>query len=223
MTLKLAVLVSGSGSNLQSIIDRIEDGALNAEIKLVLSNQPDAYGLTRAEKHGLTSVALDHKAYASREDFDAAMVEHINASGADVVVLAGFMRLLTPVFLNAFTTIVNIHPALLPSFAGCHGQRDAADYGVKIAGATVHFVSEIMDSGPVIIQAAVPVVTGEGGDTLAARILEFEHRIYPQALEWLAEGRITVKGRHVVVADVGKPRAELTAPGFVNPPLEKGF
>lgn len=223
MTLKLAVLVSGSGSNLQSIIDRIEDGALNAEIKLVLSNKPDAYGLARAEKHGLTCVALDHTAYASREDFDAAMVEAINASGADVVVLAGFMRLLTPVFLNAFKTIVNIHPALLPSFAGCHGQRDAADYGVKISGATVHFVDEIMDHGPVIIQAAVPVTPGEGGDTLGPRILEFEHRIYPQALQWLAEGRISVRDRHVIIEDADKPKAAIDKPGFVNPPLEIGF
>ncbi|BBD09808.1 phosphoribosylglycinamide formyltransferase [Desulfovibrio ferrophilus] len=223
MALKLAVLVSGGGSNLQSIIDRIEDGALDAEIKLVLSNKPDAYGLTRAEKHGLPSVALDHTAYESREAFDAAMVEKINACGADIVVLAGFMRLLTSVFINAFKTIVNIHPALLPSFAGCHGQRDAADYGVKISGATVHFVDEIMDHGPVIVQAAVPVLSGEDGDALGARILEFEHRIYPQALQWLAEGRVTVKDRHVFVADAGKPKAPITKPGLVNPPLEEGF
>lgn len=223
MALKLAVLVSGSGSNLQSIIDRIEDGSLDAEIRLVLSNKPDAYGLTRAEKHGLPTVALDHTAYASREDFDAAMVQKINASGAEVVVLAGFMRLLTPVFIDAFATIVNIHPALLPSFAGCHGQRDAAGYGVKISGATVHFMDEIMDHGPVIIQAAVPVLSGEDGDSLGARILEFEHRIYPQALQWLAQGRISLKDRHVLLAEAGIPKAALCAHGLVNPPLEDGF
>lgn len=223
MALKLAVLVSGSGSNLQSIIDHIEDGSLDAEIRLVLSNKPDAYGLTRAVKHGLPAVALDHTAYASREDFDAAMVQKIRASGADIVVLAGFMRLLTPVFIQAFNSIINIHPALLPSFAGCHGQRDAADYGVKISGATVHFVDEIMDHGPVIIQAAVPVMAGEDGDSLGARILEFEHRIYPQALQWLAEGRITIQDRHVLLADADRPRAALSAHGLVNPPLEEGF
>ncbi|WP_461208889.1 phosphoribosylglycinamide formyltransferase [Desulfocurvus sp. DL9XJH121] len=223
MPLKLAVLVSGGGSNLQSIIDRIADGALDAEIRLVLSNKPQAFGIERAKKHGLPTVALDHKAYATREDFDAAMVEHIRASGADVVVLAGFMRILTPTFLEAFETIVNIHPALLPSFPGCHGQGDAADYGVKLSGCTVHFVNEIMDNGPVIIQAAVPVVPGEDGDALGARILEYEHRIYPQALQWLAEGRISVRGRHVFVADADRPGAAPHGPGLVNPSLEEGF
>lgn len=223
MPLTLAVLVSGSGSNLQSIIDRIEDGALDAEIRVVLSNKADAYGLERARRHGIPYKALEHADYASREDFDTAMVAEIRKYDPDVVVLAGFMRILTPVFLEAFETIVNIHPALLPSFAGCHGQADAADYGVKLSGCTVHFVDEIMDHGPVIIQAAVPVVPGECGDTLGPRILEYEHRVYPQALQWLAEGRIAVRDRHVFVADADRPKAALHAPGLVNPPLEEGF
>ena len=223
MSLKLAVLVSGGGSNLQSIIDRIEDGALDAEIRLVLSNKADAFGLKRAERHGIPHVAIDHRKYGSREEFDAAVVAEIRSHGADVVVLAGFMRMLTPVFLEAFKTIVNIHPALLPSFAGCHGQADAANYGVKLSGCTVHFVDEIMDNGPVIIQAAVPVMAGEDGDALGPRILEYEHRIFPQALQWLAEGRISVRDRHVHVADTGRPVARMTTPGLVNPPLEEGF
>lgn len=224
MALKLAVLVSGGGSNLQSIIDRIEDGALNAEIKLVLSNKSDAYGLERASKHGIDHVAIDHTSFSSREDFDAAMVEAISAHDVDLVVLAGFMRMLTPVFLDAFSSrIVNIHPALLPSFPGVHGQGDAADYGVKLAGCTVHFVDEIMDHGPVIAQAAVPVVPGEDGKSLGARILEYEHRIYPQVLQWIATGRVRTDDRHVFVDDAGKPRAALNSPGLVNPPLEEGF
>lgn len=224
MALKLAVLVSGGGSNLQSIIDRGEAGVLDARVVLVLSNKPGAGGLERARRHGIPHAVVDHTEFPEREAFDAAMVARIRESGADLVVLAGFMRMLTPMFLDAFAgRIVNIHPALLPSFPGCHGQRDAADYGVKLAGCTVHFVDEIMDHGQVIIQAAVPVVPGEGGETLGARILELEHRIYPQAIQWLAEGRVCVQGRHVLVADAGRPLAELGRPALVNPPLERGF
>jgi len=224
VALKLAVLVSGGGSNLQSIIDKSEAGVLDARVVLVLSNKPGAGGLERARRHGLAHAVVEHAAFPAREAFDAAMVARIRESGADLVVLAGFMRMLTPVFLDAFAgRIVNIHPALLPSFPGCHGQRDAADYGVKLAGCTVHFVDEIMDHGQVIIQAAVPVAPGEGGDTLGARILEMEHRVYPQAIQWLAEGRVRVQGRHVLVADAGKPLADLGRPALVNPPLERGF
>ena len=224
MSLRLAVLVSGSGSNLQSIIDKSEAGALDARVVLVLSNKPGAYGLERAERHGIPTLALDHTAYESREAFDRAMVAAIREARADTVVLAGFMRLLTPGFLEAFPgRVVNIHPALLPSFPGVHGQGDAADYGVKLSGATVHFVDEKMDSGPVIIQAAVPVVPGEDGDSLGARILAFEHRIFPQALQWLAQGRLRVLGRHVLLDGPPGAPARLHGPGLVNPPLEEGF
>jgi len=224
MSLKLAVFVSGGGSNLQSIIDKIEAGILDAEIRLVLSNNPDAYGIERARKHGIESVAISHQDYAEREDFDQAMLAAVRKAKADTVILAGFMRLLTPMFISEFPQrILNIHPALLPSFAGIHGQGDAADYGVKLSGCTVHFVDEKMDHGPVIIQAAVPVLPAEDGESLGARILKFEHRIYPQAVQWLAKGRLRVQGRHVFLRDAGEEKAVLDEPGLVNPELEKGF
>ncbi len=229
MPLKLAVLVSGGGSNLQSIIDKIEEGVLDAEIKLVIANKSDAFGLARAEKHGIAAKVILHNDYESRESFDRAMVEAIRAAGADTVIMAGFMRIITPVLLDAFPgRVVNIHPALLPSFPGVHGQGDAADYGVRISGCTVHFVDEKMDHGPIIIQAAVVAQPGEGGDELGPRILKLEHRIFPQAIQWLSEGRLNVRGRHVHLANAGKPLALLGAPGkqgvaLVNPPLEEGF
>lgn len=228
MALPIAVLVSGSGSNLQSIIDRTLAGVLDARIALVLSNKPEAFGLERARKHGIPALALPHGDYPSREAFDAAMVAAIREAGAEAVVLAGFMRMLTPVFLSAFPgRVVNIHPALLPSFAGTHGARDAADYGVKIAGCTVHFVDEIMDHGPVIIQAAVPALASDDGDALARRILALEHRIYPQAIQWLAKGRLVLADRkvHVTPPPPGQavPPAEIPATALVSPPLEMGF
>ena len=195
------MLVSGTGSNLQAIIDRIEAGALDARITLVLSNKADAYGLVRAKQHGLNALCLPHTDFADRESFDAAMIAAIKHSGAEAVVLAGFMRMLTPAFLKTFAgMVVNIHPALLPSFPGVHGQDDAASYGVKLAGCTVHFVDDIMDNGPVIIQAAVPAYPDDDGATLGERILKMEHRIYPQAIAWLAAGRLAVQGRKVIVA-----------------------
>ncbi|SKA77300.1 phosphoribosylglycinamide formyltransferase [Desulfobaculum bizertense] len=224
MSLALAVLVSGSGSNLQAIIDAIEAGKIDAEIKLVLSNKETAYGIERAKKHGLPTVVINHTAFETREAFDRAMVQEIRSHGADVIVLAGFMRILTPIFIREFfPKIINIHPALLPSFTGAHAQRDAAGYGVRLAGCTVHFVDEIMDSGPVIVQAAVPVNAGDDEDTVGARILEYEHRIYPQALKWLAEGRLTVDGRHVHLAPSEAALIGPEAGGLVNPPLEEGF
>ncbi len=233
MTFPLAVLVSGGGSNLQSILDRIDSGALPAEVRLVLSNKADAYGLERARKKGIPAVALPHADFPSRQAFDQEMIRVIREHGVDegrgAVALAGFMRMLTPEFLRAFPQrVVNIHPALLPSFPGTHGARDAADYGVRLAGCTVHFVDEIMDHGPVIIQAAVPALSGpeggEGGDALAARILKLEHCIYPQALCWLAQGRLSLRGRHVLVdgaapASLGAPES----PHIVSPGLEPGF
>ncbi len=226
MTMPLAVLVSGSGSNLQSIIDKMEAGALDVDIRLVLSNTPDAYGLERARKHGLETAVLNHTAYDSREAFDTDMVRRIQDAGAATVALAGFMRLLTPVFLDAFPgRVLNIHPALLPSFPGVHGQSDAAGYGVRISGCTVHFVTLEMDSGPIIIQAAVPAHPDEGGKELGARILQMEHRIYPQALQWLAQNRLQVAGRCVSLLPLAQPAplAVLDAPALVNPPLEQGF
>ncbi|EPR32821.1 phosphoribosylglycinamide formyltransferase [Alkalidesulfovibrio alkalitolerans DSM 16529] len=225
MTLDLAVLVSGSGSNLQAVIDRIESGALDARLRLVLSNKPQAYGLERARKHGVPALCLEHGSFPDREAFDAEMVRLIREHGADTVAMAGFMRMVTPRFLSAFPgRVVNIHPALLPSFPGVHGQRDAADYGVRFSGCTVHFVDEKMDNGPIIIQAVVPAYPGDDGKSLGARILELEHRIYPQALQWLAQGRLTVSGRKVLLANEGQaPTVALPSGAMVNPPLEPGF
>ncbi len=234
MSLPIAVLVSGSGSNLQSIIDRIEEGSLDAEIKLVVSNKAGAYGIERAKKHGIPYKLLLHTDYPSREAFDQAMVESINEAGVGedgLVVMAGFMRIVTTVFLGAFENrVINIHPALLPSFAGVHGQSDAADYGVKISGCTVHFVDEQMDHGPVIIQAAVPCQAGEDGNILGPRILKLEHRVFPQAIQWYAEGRLNVNDRHVELRVSGKPCAdqpkadiEPDTYALVWPPLEEGF
>ncbi len=228
MTLDLAVVVSGGGSNLQSIIDAIEDGRLDAKIRVVLSNNPDAYGLERARKHGIPAVGKDHNAFPSREMFDEFLMAEVNDSGADTVALAGFMRLVTPGFLEAFPQrVINIHPALLPSFPGVHGQRDAADYGVRISGCTVHFVDEKVDHGPVIIQAAVPAQSDDDGSSLGKRILALEHRIYPQALQWLAQDRLRIEGRQVILNGQDEldeaDFAPVNGAYLVYPPLEKGF
>lgn len=226
MPLPIAVLVSGSGSNLQAIIDRCAAGVLDATVRLVVSNKPDAHGLERAKKHGVPHTVIEHKVFPAREAFDAELARAIEAAGAEVVVLAGFMRILSPWFVRRFhNRILNIHPALLPSFPGTHGQRDAAEHGVKLSGCTVHFVDEMADHGPIIIQAAVHAYPGEGGKALGERILELEHRVYPQAIQWLASGRLTVEGRYVSLARAALPKANIWAnsPCLVNPPLEDGF
>ena len=224
MSLQLAVLASGSGSNLQAMLDHVARGHLDARIRLVLCNRPDAYALERARKAGVPTLCLDHRDYARREDFDAAMVRAIRDAGADTVALAGFMRMLTPVFLGAFPgRILNIHPAILPAFPGTHGAEDALAYGVKLAGCTVHLVDEIMDHGAVLIQAAVPVMAGEGPDELKPRIHALEHRIYPQALQWLAEGRLKLEGRVAHLAPASRPLTQAPAQALVWPPLEQPF
>lgn len=196
--LKLGVLISGNGSNLQSIIDHIEKGSLQAVIKIVISNNPDAYGLSRAKKHGIPFVVLKNGNFKNKEDFDAELVKVLKDNGVELVILAGFMRIISPDFIKAFSgKIMNIHPALLPSFPGLHGQRQAVEYGVKFSGCTVHFVNEGVDTGPIIIQSAVPVLDDDTEDTLAARILKEEHRIYPQAIQLFADGKLEIKGRKV--------------------------
>ncbi|HOW57722.1 MAG TPA: phosphoribosylglycinamide formyltransferase, partial [Smithellaceae bacterium] len=176
--------------------------SLPAEIKAVISNRPDAYAITRAKKHGLPWNILEHDNFQNREEFDQELIRILKTSNVELVVLAGFMRLLTPVFLNAFPQrIVNIHPALLPSFPGIHAQKKALDYGVKFSGCTVHFIDEGIDSGPIIIQSVVPVHDDDTEDTLAARILQEEHRIYPLAIKYYAEGRIDIQGRKVRIKD----------------------
>ena len=198
--LKLGVLISGNGSNLQSIIDHIEKGSLKAVIKIVISNNPDALGLKRAEKHGIPCVVLKNSDFKSKEDFDLKLIKTLKDNGVDLVVLAGFMRIISPAFLKAFThKIMNIHPALLPSFPGLHGQKQAVDYGVKFSGCTVHFVDEGVDTGPVIIQSVVPVLDDDTEESLAARILKEEHKIYPRAIQLFADGKIEIKGRKVYI------------------------
>ena len=196
--LRIGVLVSGSGSNLQSIIDNIEAGKLRAVLACVISNNANAFALQRARRHDIPALHLDHRIFSGREAYDAALVDTLGEYNVDLVVLAGFMRIITPVLIDAFPhAIMNIHPALLPSFPGLHAQRQALDYGVKFSGCTVHFVDAGTDTGPVIIQAAVPVLEGDTEETLSARIQTEEHRIYPQAIKLYAEGRLQVEGRRV--------------------------
>lgn len=214
----IGVLISGSGTNLQAIIDAIEAGKLDARIEVVLSNKGDAHGLVRARKHGIAVEVLDHKAFPSREAYDQAVVDRLRSRGVELVVLAGFMRLLSPVFIKAYSNrIMNIHPALLPSFPGLHVQKKAVEHGVRFAGCTVHFVNEECDEGPIIIQAVVPVFSDDTEASLMARILKQEHRIYPRAIQLYAEGRLTVAGRKVLVDDVAKDETQ----ALVQPPIEE--
>ncbi|MBW2561213.1 MAG: phosphoribosylglycinamide formyltransferase [Deltaproteobacteria bacterium] len=216
--INLGVLVSGGGTNLQSIIDSMEEGKLDATIRVVISNIPGVQSLERAKRHGIPTAAIDHKQFATREEFDREIVAILKAHGVELVIMAGFMRILTPVLLRAFPLkIMNIHPALLPSFQGLHVQEKAFDYGVKFSGCTVHFVDEGVDTGPIIIQAVVPVYDDDTAQMLQQRILKEEHRIYPQAIQLYAEERLEVTGRKVRIQDP-RPRE---ASSLHNPPLEK--
>jgi phosphoribosylglycinamide formyltransferase 1 len=198
--LRIGVLVSGSGTNLQSVIDAIESKRLNAVIKAVLSDNPQAFALERAKKHSIPNEVLLKKDFPSREEFDRHLAERLKGHGIELVVLAGFMRIISKVMLDAFPMrIMNIHPSLLPSFPGLDVQKKALDFGVKFSGCTVHFVDEGLDSGPIIIQAVVPVNDNDTVEDLKKRILTEEHRIYPQAIELFAEGRLEIKGRRVFV------------------------
>lgn len=200
--LKLGVLVSGSGSNLQTIIDEITARKLDAEIKIVISNKADAFGLTRAKNHGIPVRVITKEAFPDKDAFDAEICGALKDSGAELVVLAGYMRLLSPVVTRAFPQrIMNIHPSLLPSFSGLHVQQKALEYGVKFSGATVHFVDEGLDTGPIIIQAVVPVLDSDTVESMSKRILAEEHRIYPEAIRLFIEGRLTVEGRRVFIKD----------------------
>lgn len=193
--LKLGVLVSGSGTNLQAILDAVAKGHLDAEVRLVVSNVPEVKALERARDAGVPAQLLSHRDFSSREAFDQRLVELLSDAGVEWIALAGFMRILTPVFLRAFPNrIVNIHPALLPAFTGAHGQRQALEYGVKIAGCTVHFVDEGVDLGPIIAQRAIPVLDDDTESSLGARLLEQEHHVFVQVLQWLAQERVKVIG-----------------------------
>ena len=204
--LRLGILVSGRGSNLQAIIDAIEAGTLKAEIAVVISNKQEVPALKRAERHGLSTVFLDPKSVAGmpepRRTYDRKLLETLQQHRVQLVVLAGYMKIVTPVLIDAYESqIMNIHPSLLPSFPGLRAQQQALDHGVKVAGCTVHFVTEGMDTGPIILQRAVPVEEGDTEDVLSERILKEEHGLLPRAIQLFAEGRLKVEGRVVHVRD----------------------
>lgn len=201
----LGVLVSGSGTNLQAIIDAVAAGTLKAKIGLVISNVATAKALDRAKKARVPAIVVDHKAFPSRAAFDAAVVEVLQAHGVDCVVLAGFMRIVTPTLLDAFPNrVVNVHPALLPAFPGVHAQRQALEYGVAISGCTVHFVDAGTDTGPIIAQATVTVFDDDDEASLSARILQKEHEMLPMVLQWIVEDRVVVEHPRG-----GRPRARV--------------
>ncbi len=226
MGLNLGVLVSGSGTNLESIIKSIKKGALDAKINVVISNNPDAYALIRAKKNNIPAISISHKKFISRELHEKEILNVLKEYNVDLVVLAGYMRIITAHFVSRYANrILNIHPALLPSFKGIDGQGQAIEYGVKLAGATVHFVDEKMDHGPIIIQGAVPVHPTDTRDTLAKRILKIEHRIYPQAISWISEGRVMFNNNKVEIKSSQKELSNIDdiMPCIINPPLEEGF
>ncbi len=215
--LRLGVLASGGGTNLQAIIDRIQDGTLNAEVALILSNKPSAGALQRGRQAGIPILCIDQRDYRNRIEFDQAMVKALAEAGVELVVLAGFMRLISQEFLDAFPDrILNIHPALLPAFAGLNAQQQALQYGAKISGCTVHFVDSGVDTGPIVIQAAVPVLESDTVETLSARILRQEHRIYPEAIRLFAEGRLRLIDRQVQIT----PPLDNSEDALIHPPLQ---
>lgn len=201
-TIVLGILASGRGSNLQSIIDAISTGKLAAQIGVVISDKPDANALKRAADLNLTAVCVDRKKYKTQQEFEQALVTELRLHQVDLVILAGFMRILSPYFVHAFANrIMNIHPSLLPAFPGKHAQEQAIHYGAKVSGCTVHFVDEGMDSGPIILQQTVPVLPDDTPATLAERILQQEHVIYPQAIKLYVENKLQIEGRMVKVLD----------------------
>lgn len=217
--IRVGVLASGGGSNLQAIIDASEAGRIAARVVVVISDVQDAGALERARRHGIAAVHVPipptgtPEWSAANDDIVQALRDH----DVHLVAMAGYMRKVSPALLRAFPgAVMNIHPALLPAFPGTHGQRDAVEYGVKLAGATVHFADEEFDRGPIIIQGAVPVMDDDTAETLAARILQVEHRIYPQAIQWFAQGRLRVEGRRVVLDGASQEGAE----PLIWPPVE---
>jgi phosphoribosylglycinamide formyltransferase-1 len=213
--LALGVLASGRGSNFQAIIDEIEAGRLRASLKLLIVDDPQAFAIERAKKHSIEYLCLQPMAFSSKDAFFSTIVDELKTRGVQLVILAGFMRIVRRPLLDAFPhQVMNIHPALLPSFPGLHGQKQALEHGVRISGCTVHFVDEGMDTGPIIIQAAVPVSPDDTEETLSERILKLEHRIFPEAIRLYAEGRLRVEGGLVKISGY-----ELDKGHIVNPHL----
>jgi len=213
--IKLGVLVSGRGSNLQAIIDNIEKGALSVEIAVVISDQPDAYALERARKHNIPAVHVSAKGYKGKRDaYDTLLVQELQKRSVDLVCLAGFMRIITPALIKAFPNrIMNIHPAILPAFPGLHVQKKALEHGVKFSGCTVHFVDEGMDTGPIVVQAVVPILDNDTEDGLSERILKQEHKIYSRAIQLFAEGKLRIEGRRVLSSGSDERNSEF----MINP------
>lgn len=199
----LGVLCSGRGSNLQSIMEAIDKGQIKAELGIVLADKPEAKALERAESAGIKAVCVNRKECSGQQDFEEKLVAELRQAGVTCVVLAGFMRILSPYFVNEFKhQILNIHPSLLPSFCGAHAHRDVLAYGTKVSGCTIHFVDEGMDHGPIILQDTVPVMDDDTEDTLAARVLVKEHVLYPKAIQLFVDGRLElVDDRHVIIKD----------------------
>jgi phosphoribosylglycinamide formyltransferase-1 len=215
--LRIGVLVSGSGSNLQSIMDACERGEIDGAIAVVISNDPEAYALKRAESKAIPTVVVRHGDYPDRESFDRELVKVLNDHQVELVALAGFMRVLTAWFLGQFPgRVINIHPALLPSFPGLHVRQKAIDHGVRVSGCTVHFVDVGVDTGPIIIQAVVPVFPEDTEEQLKDRILAMEHKIYPKAIALFAQNRLVVDGRKVFIKGLNRD----DSPFLVNPPLD---
>lgn len=198
--MKIAVLCSGSGTNLQAIIDSVKSGYIPAEIAIVISDKAKAHALVRAKEAGIETLFLDVKDFKSREDFDKEVIKSLKKKNVELVALAGYMRLLSPYFIREYRNrIINIHPALLPSFKGTHGIKDALRYGAKVTGVTVHFVNEKLDDGPIILQKPVDIKDDDNEETLLGRIHKEEHKAYPEAIRLFAAGRLTIDGRRVRV------------------------
>ena len=198
---RLGVLISGRGSNLQALVDAIGDGRLDAPIAVVISNRADAGGLERARTAGIEAIVLSHRAFPTRDEYDRALARELQARDVGLVCLAGFMRLIGEPLIEAFPNrILNIHPSLLPAFPGLDAQTQAVDHGVKVSGVTVHLVTAELDGGPIVVQRAVPVLPGDTADTLAARILDQEHRAYPEAVQMILDGGWRVEGRRFIAA-----------------------
>ncbi len=213
--IKLGVLASGSGSNFQSIVDSTESGYLDARVAVLITDKPEAYAIERAKKHEIEQLVLIPKNFPDRDTYYSHIADELKKRGVDLVILAGFMRVVGSPLIDQYRErIMNIHPALLPSFPGLHGQKQAADYGVRISGCTVHFVDEGMDTGPVIIQAAVPAYHDDTEESLGKRILKQEHKIFPYAIRLFSEGRLSVEGRKVII------KGEREDSVIINPPLD---